>query len=119
METEERAVEESGLIEEAQAVQEEPTKTVSVTLEEVQSNIVSLEYFKVGKKTTVGLATLKNGFEICMSAACVDEKNFDMEIGMKLVRQRIEDKVWELLGFNLQEMKFYAAQMLAVNQLAS
>lgn len=78
----------------------QPTKTC-ITLEDVQGYISSLEFIKMGKKTTVGLAVLKNGFEIVESAACVDPASYDSQIGEKLVRQRIENKIWELLGFNL------------------
>lgn len=73
-----------------------------VTQEQVDAAIKSVEYHKLGEKTCVGLATLHNGFEICMTSACVDAKNYDQDVGAALVLHKIKDKVWELLGFQLQ-----------------
>ena len=57
---------------------------------------------KVGKKTAVVTATLRNGFEITTTSACVDPGNYDEAEGKRIGLQRIEDKLWELEGYRLQ-----------------
>lgn len=39
------------------------------------------EYIKMGEKTTVCLLTVKNGFEIVGTSACVDPADFDEATG--------------------------------------
>ncbi len=56
----------------------------------------------MGKKTCVVQAVLNNGFTITESAACVDPENYDEEIGKSICMDKIESKIWELLGFLLQ-----------------
>ena len=56
-------------------------------------------------KTTVVQATCKNGFSIINGSACVDVKNFDMEIGKQCCMEKIKDHVWGFLGFLLQSAK--------------
>lgn len=57
---------------------------------------------KFGKKTSVGVCTLPNGFVIVESSSCVDPKNFDHEIGKEIIMERFKNKVWELEGYVLQ-----------------
>lgn len=74
----------------------------SVTLEEVADFIVDYQTTTLGKKTTAVTATLKNGFEITETSACVDEANYSQVIGAQYCREGIIKKVWNLLGFKLQ-----------------
>lgn len=78
-----------------------PSK-VSIDQQMVKDFIASVDSTKIGEKTTVVRATLKNGFEIIETSSCVDKANYDQELGTKICMKRIEDKVWELLGFLLQ-----------------
>lgn len=55
----------------------------------------------VGDRTTVVHAVLRNGFSITESSACVCAENYDMQIGEDICMEKIEDKVWMLLGFLL------------------
>ena len=57
---------------------------------------------KVGKKTAVVTAILRNGFELTATAACVDPDNYSDDEGKRIGLQRIEDKLWELEGYRLQ-----------------
>lgn len=68
----------------------------------VEDFIAKVEVSKMGPKTTVVQATLKNGFIITESSSCVDPANYNEEVGEEICRERIENKVWELLGFALQ-----------------
>ena len=74
-----------------------------VTIEEVKSFISSTAYRRMGEKSTVGIAILKNGFEIVVSSSCVSADNYNEAIGQEICEKRIHDKVWELLGFLLQQ----------------
>jgi len=77
--------------------------------EEHINNLVDqskIEYQKLGFKTTVLSCTLPNGFVIVESSSCVDEDNFDMEVGRDICIERIKNKLWELEGYLLQEKIF-------------
>lgn len=76
-----------------------------VRQEDVSGSIRSIDFTKMGEKTTVGLATLVNGFEIVEYSSCVDPAKFDMDIGQEIVMERIHHKIWELLGFKSQDMR--------------
>ena len=73
-----------------------------VTIEDVKNFIKELEVEKFGEKTTIVKAVLQNGFVLVEHSSCVDPVNFDMELGKKICMERIENKIWELLGFKLQ-----------------
>ena len=73
-----------------------------VTIEDVRGFIQDLEVEKFREKTTIVKAILKNGFVLVEHSSCVDQINFDMELGIKICMDRIENKIWELLGFKLQ-----------------
>lgn len=54
-----------------------------------------------GTIITVVTATLANGFTVTESSTCVDPANYDPEVGLMCCMEKIEDKVWFLLGFLL------------------
>lgn len=70
--------------------------------EDIEACIEKEEYIKVGRKTTLAVLTLKNGFEVIGSSACVDPDNYDGEIGATYARRRAIDKIWELEGYKVQ-----------------
>lgn len=74
-----------------------------LTIEEVEAAISTVEFLKVGKKTTVCIMTLHNGFEIIASSSCVAPENYEQNIGEAIARERATEKIWELLGFSLQQ----------------
>lgn len=47
-----------------------------------------------------------NGFTISGRAACVHPDNFNLEIGRQIAKKRVEDTVWLLLGYQLQQELF-------------
>lgn len=77
----------------------------TITQDNVDNFIDYYDYCKMGEKTTVVKATLKNEFVIVESSSCVDVSNYDDEIGRDICKERIKNKVWELLGFLLQTAK--------------
>lgn len=73
-----------------------------VTIDDVEAAIKSVAVQKMGEKTCVVLATLKNGYEILAHSSCVDATNYDEDVGASLAMHKIKDKIWELLGYQLQ-----------------
>lgn len=70
-----------------------------LTQEMIEQMIETIEYSKLGKKTTVCLMTLKNGFEIVATSSCIDPKDYDQEVGNKIALEKAMDKLWELEGY--------------------
>lgn len=68
----------------------------------VNDFIVSYDTQQWGDKTTIVCATLANGFIVTESSSCVDPANFNIDIGYNICKERIQNKVWEMLGFLLQ-----------------
>jgi len=75
---------------------------VSIGPKMVKEFISSIETKTMGEKTTVVRCVLRNGFEIWETSTCVDPKNYSQKIGEQICMERIESKIWELLGFMLQ-----------------
>ena len=69
-----------------------------ITIEDVKGFIEDLEVEKFREKTTIVKAVLQNGFVLVEHSSCVDPVNFDMELGKKICMERIESKIFELLG---------------------
>lgn len=78
------------------------TDKPSISQQMVEDFIVDYEVQTMGDKCTVVRATLRNGFEIVESSACVSKENYDEALGARICMKKVEDKVWFLLGFLLQ-----------------
>ena len=78
------------------------TKKPSISQKMVDDFIVAKEVSTLGDKVTVVRATLRNGFELVESSACVSPENYDEELGAKICMEKIKATVWFLLGFLLQ-----------------
>ena len=78
------------------------TKKPSISQKMVDDFIAAKEVSTLGDKVTVVRATLRNGFELVESSACVSPENYDEELGAKICMEKIKGKVWFLLGFLLQ-----------------
>lgn len=91
-----------------QVIQEsEPTKksNVTVTQEMVDENmkdVIVRTLNDFGKPCTYVTVRMKNGFTLRESTTCVDPRNYSEELGKKICLEKIEDKVWFLLGYDLQ-----------------
>ena len=68
----------------------------------VDNFIEDVKVTTMGGKTTVVLATLRNGFTIVEASACVSAENYDETMGAEICLGKIKDKVWGYLGFLLQ-----------------
>lgn len=78
------------------------TSKPSISQKMVDDFIVAKEVSTLGDKVTVVRATLRNGFELVESSACVSPENYDEKLGAEICMEKIKDKVWFLLGFLLQ-----------------
>lgn len=78
------------------------TSKPSISQEMVDDFIATTDVITMGDKCTVVRATLRNGFEIVESSACVSAENYDEKLGTEICMKKIKDKVWFLLGFLLQ-----------------
>lgn len=79
-----------------------PTEAPTVTEAMVDHLIDNLTVETLGEKTTLCLATLRNGYEIVETSACVSPENYNEGLGAEICETAIRDKVRELLGFLLQ-----------------
>lgn len=78
-----------------------------VTKESIEKKIVSTSYMVLPDSTvTICNIKLENGFSVRGESACVDARNFDMEIGRQLAYRHAFGKLWELEGYLLAERKF-------------
>lgn len=74
-----------------------------VTKESIEAKIANVGYMQLGKKTTLAIVTLKNGYEIIGASACVDPANFDAKIGREFALENAINKLWPLEAYLLQE----------------
>lgn len=79
---------------------------IMVTEQEVKDNMkdvlcrTEIEY---GKPVTYVTVRMKNGFTLRESTTCVDPDNYDENVGRQICLDKIEDKIWFLLGYALQD----------------
>lgn len=87
----------------------------TVTIEQVKENmqdviVRTLQDF--GKPCTYVTVRMKNGFTLRESTTCVDPANYDENIGKEICLKKIEDKIWFLLGYQLQEDLFRNGELV-------
>lgn len=78
----------------------------TVTIDDVKANMqdvycTTLKPFD--KPVTFVEVRMLNGFTVRETTTCVDPVNYNEEIGKEICLKRIEDKIWMLLGYQLQE----------------
>lgn len=59
--------------------------------------IENIEYFHIGKKTTVCLLILNNGFEIAATSACLNDVAYKEDIGQSVAKELALQKLYEYL----------------------
>jgi hypothetical protein len=99
-------------------------KTFSVTLDDVNAEIVSEHYINAGEAIhasdlqagrptqvlpqslallTICILTLRNGFTVTGKSACVDPALYNREKGQELARKQAVEHIWPFLGFRLAD----------------
>lgn len=77
----------------------------TITQDQVDKIMKDAEYevfHRVFDKQCIVVAKIYNGFTIVGESACVDPNNYDDDIGYDIALTRIEEKLWELEGYLLQ-----------------
>lgn len=77
-------------------------KSTMITDDKISEVIEKVEYQRIGRKTTICCLTLKNGFEVIGTSACVDPENFNEELGKKYAYEVAKNDVKEFEGYRLQ-----------------
>lgn len=77
-------------------------QVTKITEDVVENFIAKYEDSQFDEKTALVKATLANGYTILEHSSCVDPANYNHELGVKNCKNKIKNKVWELLGFMLQ-----------------
>ena len=82
-----------------------------VTPEDIDNMIAGISYTVLPSgKVVVCELTLWNGFTVRGEAAVVCIENFDMEIGRDVSYRKAKDKLWEIVGYLLQEKLYRESQ---------
>ena len=78
-----------------------------VTKEGIEKRITKEDYMVLPNSTvTICSLTLENGYSVRGESACVDSRNFDMQIGRQLAHRDAFSKLWALEGYLLAERRF-------------
>lgn len=87
-----------------------------INLEFLQSHIDKVEYTRLTGTLTHCAITLKNGFVVTGESSCVDEKQFNEEIGQKIAYDNAFEKLWLLYGFWLKQELYVNKIMKSVDE---
>ena len=75
-----------------------------VTKEGIEARITGTDYMVLPNSTvTICNIKMENGFSVRGESACVDSRNFDMEIGRQIAYRDAFSKLWQLEGYLLAE----------------
>lgn len=94
-------------------------KQITVTKEMIEDNMRNYSVRTItefDKPVCCVTLKMKNGFTLVETSTCVDPSKYSEEIGKEICLKRLEDKVWYLLGFLLQE-KISEKNSLKVEQI--
>lgn len=78
----------------------------------LDSLIVQTAYHQFpGTTVTACCLTLRNGFNVVGTSACVNYSDFDIGIGQNIARQDAVDQMWKLAGYGRMELEFWKHQI--------
>lgn len=82
-----------------------------VTKDSIEAKIAKVDYLVLPESTvTLCNITLKNGYSVRGESACVDPRNFNLEIGKGLSYKQAFDRLWPLEGYLLAESRWQHTQ---------
>ena len=94
-----------------QEIQDKGLTAPRLTPADIDNTIVGETYTNLPDgRTVVCQLTLRNGFTVDGTSACVSKENFNQEIGNKIARENAREKIWLLEGYLLKEKLYQAAQ---------
>lgn len=77
-----------------------------VTPDSIKAKIAKVDYMVLPDSTvTLCNITMNNGFSVRGESACVDPRNFNIEIGKGLAYKQAFGKIWPLEGYLLAERR--------------
>ena len=86
-----------------------------VTPDSIKAKIEKIDYLVLPDSTvTLCNITLRNGYSVRGESACVDPRNFNVEIGKGLAYRQAFDKLWPLEGYLLAERRWEASLLQPV-----
>lgn len=74
----------------------------TITQDDVDQFMCDITRSTIGKKTTLLTVQTVNGFEFSETSSCVDPANYDEKYGAINCLNKVQDHIWEHLGFLLQ-----------------
>ena len=74
-----------------------------VTKASITDKIADVKFLQFDETTIICGITMKNGYGVRGESACVDPRNFDMEIGKGLAYEHAFNELWHLEGYLLAE----------------
>ena len=81
---------------------------MKVTLEGIKAKIKGETYLVLPDgRTTLCQLTLENGYTINGFSACVDESEFDRDLGRKYAFESAVSQIWPLEGYLLAEKMYW------------
>ena len=96
------------------AIAEQPYP--KVTKASIEAKIAKVDYLVLPDSTvTLCNITLDNGYSVRGESACVDPRNFNVEIGKGLAYKQAFDKIWPLEGYLLAESRMGHAAVKDAN----
>jgi len=94
-----------------QEIQDKGLNAPRLTPDHIDNTITGETYTNLPDgRTVVCQLTLRNGFTVDGTSACVSKDNFNQEIGNKIARENAREKIWLLEGYLLKEKLYQAAQ---------
>ncbi len=86
-----------------------------VTLEGIKAKIKAECYLVLPDgRTTVCMLSLENGYTIKGISACVDESNFNIELGRKYAYEDAIRQIWPLEGYLLAQRLYESPKVMKV-----
>ncbi len=90
-----------------QEIQDKKLTAPRITREMIEMQIVNQQYHVFeGSQLTVCCLTLKNGFTVIGTSACVSPENYDKVIGNTIAKAKAFDEIWVLEGYLLKQAEF-------------
>ena len=83
-----------------------------VTKDSIEAKIAKVDYMIIPDSTvTLCNITMANGYSVRGESACVDKRNFDVEIGKAISYRDAFNKLWSLEGYLLAERSYKIKQL--------
>jgi hypothetical protein len=83
----------------------EPADRTKLSWEGITNRIENVQYARIGATMTQCLITMRNGWIVSGTSACVDPDNFNENVGKELAYEDAFRQLWPLEGYLLAERR--------------